>query len=307
MLSLSKKIRPIFMVLLALFLVNGSLLADTADARSKGGGRSFKSAPRSTSSQKAAPVQQKKSGSFAKGLAGGLLGGAIGGMLFGSMFGAGGQGMGLLPILLFAGVGFVLFRRFARSRQGSGHEPSGGVFSGGQAGAFGQARDGSAAANMPPPVSGSPGAVEQGLNEIRQTDMNFDASDFLEIASDAFFQVQAGWIRRDLDSYRDLLGAQLASEYEEQFAQMREKGIVNKLESIAIRKVDMVDAGSTGSEDFVTVSFAANLLDYTVDETTGNLLEGSMTNPVKFEEEWTWARSVGTNGWKLEGIKVVAG
>lgn len=295
--TLSKKIRPIFVVLLALFLVNGSMLADTADARSKGGGRSFKSAPRSTSSQKASPVQQKKSGSFAKGLAGGLIGGAIGGMLFGSLFGAGGQGMGLLPILLFAGVGFFLFRRFARARQGAGREPSGGAFSGGQGGAF----------QMPSAVPGSPEAVEQGLNEIRQTDMNFDASDFLAIASDAFFQVQAGWIRRDLDSYRDLLGAQLASEYEVQFAQMREKGIINKLESIAIRKVDMVDAGSTGSEDFVTVLFAANLLDYTVDETTGDLVDGSMTNPVKFEEEWTWARPAGTNGWKLEGIKVVAG
>jgi predicted lipid-binding transport protein (Tim44 family) len=297
MLTLSKKIRPIFLVLVALFLVNGSLLADTADARSRGGGRSFKSAPRSTHTQNAAPVQQRKSGSFAKGLAGGLIGGAIGGMLFGSLFGAGGQGMGLLPILLFAGVGFFLFRRFARSRQGAGREPAGGVFSGGQGGAF----------QTPSPVPGSPEAVEQGLNEIRQTDINFDASDFLAIASDAFFQVQAGWIRRDLDSYRDLLGAQLVSEYEEQFAQMREKGIINKLESIAIRKVDMVDAGVTGSEDFVTVLFAANLLDYTVDETTGDLVEGSMNNPVKFEEEWTWARPVGTNGWKLEGIKVVAG
>ncbi len=302
MLTLSKKIRPIFVVLLALFLVNGSMLADTADARSKGGGRSFKSAPRTTSTQKASPVQQKKSGSFAKGLAGGLIGGAIGGMLFGSLFGAGGQGMGILPILLFAGLGFFLFRRFGKSRQGSGREPSGGVFSGGLGGAFGQA-----STQMPSPVPGSPEAVEQGLNEIRQTDRDFDSSKFLEIASDAFFQVQAGWIRRDLDSYRNLLGAQLASEYEEQFAQMREKGIINKLESIAIRKVDMVDAGSTGSEDFVTVFFVANLLDFTVDETTGDLLEGSMTHPVKFEEEWTWARPVGTNGWKLEGIKVVAG
>ena len=27
-----------------------------------------------------------------------------------------------------------------------------------------------------------------------------------------------------------------------------------------------------------------------------------MTEPVKFQEQWTWARPVGTNDWRLEGI-----
>jgi predicted lipid-binding transport protein (Tim44 family) len=30
-----------------------------------------------------------------------------------------------------------------------------------------------------------------------------------------------------------------------------------------------------------------------------------MTKPIKFNEEWTWARPVGTQEWKLEGIKEV--
>ncbi len=295
MLTVCKKITPVFVVLLALFLMDAGWIADTADARSRAGGSSFRSTPRTSSVQKTAPAQPRKSGGFASGLAGGLLGGAIGGMLFGSMFGGGGQGMGLLPILLFAGVGFFLFRRFTKSRQKASHEQFGGVSDAGQSGPFGQTMTG----------QGTAQAVEEGLNEIRQTDENFNDSDFLSIASDVFFQVQAGWMRRDLDSYRDLLGSQLASEYEVQFAQMREKGIINKLESIAIRTVDIVDAGNTGTKDFVTVLFLANLLDYTVDESTGDIVDGSMTQPVKFEEEWTWARPVGTNAWKLEGIKIV--
>ena len=66
-------------------------------------------------------------------------------------------------------------------------------------------------------------------------------------------------------------------------------------------------AGSDGREDFVTVLFVANLLDYTVDDSSGELVSGSMTTPVKFEEEWTWARPSGTQNWRLEGIKVVNG
>lgn len=304
MLTLCRKITPVFAVLFALLLVDGGLIANTADARSRGGGKSFRSAPTRAPAQNTAPVQQKKSGGFASGLAGGLLGGAIGGMLFGSMFGGEGAGMGLLPILLLAGLGFFLFRKFAKSRQKASGQ-LGGFSAPGQGGVYGQGINGNVAANEPPPVPGSPQAVEEGLNEIRQTDRAFDAAQFLEIASDAFFQVQAGWMRRDLDSYRNLLGVQLASEYEVQFAEMREKGIINKLESIAIRKADIVAAGNTGTEDFVTVGFTANLLDYTVDETTGDLVDGSMTQPVKFDEKWTWARPAGANDWKLEGIKVV--
>ena len=112
-------------------------------------------------------------------------------------------------------------------------------------------------------------------------------------------------MRRDLDSYRHLLGDKLAEEYADHFAEMQEKGVINKLESIAIRKVEIVDAGSVDGEDFVTILFTANLLDYTVDEKSGTVVEGSMTEPVKFAEEWTWARPVGTEEWKLEGIKVV--
>ena len=80
---------------------------------------------------------------------------------------------------------------------------------------------------------------------------------------------------------------------------------MNKMESIAIRKVEIVDAGSDGKEDYVTVLFTANLLDYTVDERSGAVIEGSTTEPVKFAEEWTWARPVRTEDWRLEGIQVV--
>ena len=45
-------------------------------------------------------------------------------------------------------------------------------------------------------------------------------------------------------------------------------------------------------------------LDYTVNEKSGELLEGSMTEPVKFAEKWTWARPVNTEAWLLEGVEL---
>ena len=309
---------PLLLVLGICFIEAG-FTANYVDARSMSGGRMFKSTPYR------APVQKMRTspnmnnrGSFSRGMAGGLLGGALGGLLFGSMFGMGGSGMGLLPLLLLAGVGYMLYKKFSQPQgrnyrdysryQGQTGPPPGAGFPGNNGPASGGSMGSGFGDNSgPPPVPPTPdigsGLKADGLAQIRQHEPGFDESHFLEVASDVFFQVQAGWMRRDLDSYRHLLGDTLAGEYAKHFEEMRRKGHINKLESIAIRNVEIIEAGSDGHEDFVTVLFTANLLDYTVDDKSGDLVEGSMTTPVKFREEWSWARPVGTQNWKLEGIK----
>ncbi len=304
-----RKLVPFILVFLACLLFESGVSVQYADARTGSGGKSFsRSTPRQSSSPNTyqAPLNNQ-TGSFSRGLAGGLLGGALGGMLFGSMFGGHGGGPGILPLLILGGIAYFLYKKFSNRPPGGGNQ--GGSMSplSGLGDMFGSSMSGSSGPPPPPPPSGPFGLIETGLADIRRTDPGFDPKYFTEIASDVFFQVQAGWMRRDLQSYRHLLGEQLAREYEVRFAEMHAKGQINKLESIAVRKIEVVDAGSDGREDFATVLFTANLLDYTVDDKTGNLIEGSMTIPVKFEEEWTWARPTGTMNWKLEGIKVVNG
>ena len=155
----------------------------------------------------------------------------------------------------------------------------------------------------PPPPTQEDIPLAEELDSLQNSDPQFDPEHFKEIAQDVFFQVQAGWMRRDLDSYRHLLGEQLATEYEGHFAEMAQKGQINKLENIAIRKVEIVDAGVFGDYEAVTILFTANLLDYTVKENSGEVVEGSMTDPVKFAEKWSWGRPVGAKEWKLERVE----
>ena len=294
------KLTVSLLLLVSCALIGGGLAVDSAEARSMKGGRSFQMAPQKAPAQTTRPTPAKEGGSVSRGMMGGLLGGAIGGLLLGSMFGMGGTGMGILPIILLGVAAYFLYRRFAASRQ-AGYQSA--AYSGqpGSAGGGVQGYSGGAGPPATPEIGGS--LVADGLEQIRQSDRHFDANHFLEVASDVFFQIQAGWMRRDLDSYRHLLGSELAAQYAEHFAEMHRLGQINKLESIAIRNVEIVAAGSDGHEDFVTVQFTANLLDYTVDDQSGEVLDGSVSTPVKFEEQWTWARPVGTEEWKLEGIK----
>lgn len=298
MLVALRPLTPFFLILFSLCFIEVGLITDYADARSRSGGRSFS---RSTTPKKVTSptTSQTTQPGLGRGLAGGLIGGALGGLLLGSMFGMGGSGMGILPILILAGVGFFLYRRMSSrsmATPGNYNQSSGG------GGAFsGQTFD-SEDEQAP-----SQDPVADGLAMIRRNDAGFDDQYFLEVASDVFFKIQAGWMRRDLSSYGHLLGSRLAEEYDKHFQEMKGNGQINKLESISIRQVKIVAAGSENREDFVTVLFTANLLDYTVDDKNGELVEGSMTEPVKFAEEWTWARATGTEAWRLEGINIVEG
>ena len=275
-------------------------MANYSDARSRGGGRSFRrSSPvkRTPTTQKKQTTTNQRQSGFGRGLMGGLLGGAIGGMLFGSLFGMGGSGMGILPLLLLGAVGYFFYKRMAA-------KPNGGTQQGYQP-PRNDSPFGGSFTPPPPPQDPVRSSLGEGIAVIQIADPDFDSAYFVEIASDVFFKVQAGWMRRDISSYGHLLGEQLKSEYEEQFKEMKAKGEINKLENISIRNVEMIAAGSENGEDFITVLFTANLLDYTVSDQSGNLISGSMTEPVKFAEEWSWARPLGTQDWKLEGIKEV--
>lgn len=142
-----------------------------------------------------------------------------------------------------------------------------------------------------------------GVRQIWDVDPDFNPDNFNDTAQDLFFKIQAGWTRRETSVLSAFVGDQLLNEYAGHFAEMKQKGHVNRLENIAVRKVDLIDAGVEGSEIFVTVHFLANLLDYTVDDVSGNTISGDPQNPVKFEENWTFARQIGSNSWKLEGIE----
>jgi predicted lipid-binding transport protein (Tim44 family) len=290
-----RRLTPFFFFFFALAFCDAGITISDAEARSRSGGRSFQRStpPKATP---ATPNRTATNPSSNRGLLGGLVGGALGGLLLGSLFGMGGSGMGILPIILLGVAGYFLYRRFMASKAGSSRAPSSPPL-------WRQQQD-----SLAPSSDfdeGIMGPVEQGLAEIRAADKDFDEEHFKEVASDVFFKVQAGWMRRDLSSFRHLLGNTLAEEYAQHFAEMEKNGHINKLESIAVRKAEITAAGSVNGEDFVTLLFTANLLDYTVDEASGEVIKGSMTEPVKFAEKWTWARSVGSEDWKLEGIEVL--
>ena len=258
------------------------------------------------------PFQQPSSGGFLRGLAGGLMGGLLGAMLFRGLGFAGtgggfGGGIGLFEILLGAALLFGVYWYFkSRRRVALARNES----NAGTQYCYGSPTYDSYAAGptqMPgtegPVASSQRSDVDLGLQHIRQMDPTFDEAVFRETSSDIFFKIQAGWANRDLEPVKGLLTSEVFSTLKTDVDELRREKKVNRLDNIAVRSVDLVEVWQETGSDYITVKFLANLLDYTVDEVTGQVISGSKIDPIKFEEYWTFTRPVGNHPWKLSAIQ----
>jgi predicted lipid-binding transport protein (Tim44 family) len=303
-------------LIIALLFASITFFEHDAFAR-MGGGRSFGSRgsrsyspPRQYSSpdpsrQQAAPSQgqapaQPAGGSFMRGIGGGLIGGLLGGMLFSSLgfggmgSGFGGSGIGMIEILLLLGLGYFIFKRVKRRMGGENlaYQTS-------------SQQAGYQTETLPSHESGSrtrEDDVSVGIGHIREMDPHFDEGLFKETAMDTFFKVQGAWMNRELTTVQDLLTDEMKGIVQRDIDTLLRDKKVNRLENIAVRKVEIVETWQETGQDFLTILFTANLLDYTTDDSTGEVVEGSKTDPVRFEEFWTFTRPVGNNPWKLSAI-----
>jgi predicted lipid-binding transport protein (Tim44 family) len=235
----------------------------------------------------------------------GVLGGILGGMLFRSLgfaggYGGFGGGFGLMDLLLLAGIGYLIYWVVKRGQRTEAAATS--SYSRMPSESKSYAGGAAAMATAEQPGAFDSEKLTRGLGHIRQMDPRFDETAFHEWCSDAFFRIQAAWMHRDLETLRPLLTQEMHEAFREQIEEFRAKRQINKLESIAVRSIELSEAWQEQGLDYITVRYLASLLDYTVDETCGRIMEGSDGEPVKFEEFWTWVRPVGPNPWRLSAI-----
>jgi predicted lipid-binding transport protein (Tim44 family) len=313
----------------AVGLALGSLLgADAADvwARAGGGGsrgsRSYSapaspapsspvtpSSPSRSLNQPSSPATPQRPGFFGGGLMSGIAGFALGGMLGSMLFGGLGHGlggfggMGLLEMLLIGGGLFFLFR-FFRNRHAQNSQPA---YAGaaGQASAYGGGAERSwgtssgATVEMP----AAPSDLERGIAQIRTMDPDLNPTAIADHARRVYFVVQQAIGMRELAGVREYVTPEMATALQAQCDRLRGARRTNRVEQLDIRRAEVSEAWQESGQDYVTVFVAASMLDYTVDDATGAVVEGSRTAPQGIEDFWTFTRPVGNNPWKLSAIQ----
>jgi predicted lipid-binding transport protein (Tim44 family) len=316
---MKKRLYSVLFLFITALLVSMTFQTMNADARA-GGGRSFGSRGSRSYSQPASPSSQPKpyqqatpqqpippyqapqpaGGGFLRNMAGGMVGGMLGGMLFRSLgfggggFGGGGGGIGLFEILLIVGVVYLIYRMVKKRRDDASATPN--VYN------MENYREPPSYQTATPTSAPAPDDVAAGLAHVRQMDPAFDEQRFTDMVMDIFFKIQGAWMNRDLGPVVGLLTQEMRRVFQEDVDRLLRERKVNRLENIAVRNVEIVEVWQEAGQDYITALIYANLLDYTTDDSSGQVVEGSKTDPVKFEEYWTFTRQVGNNQWQLSAI-----
>ncbi len=268
------------------------------------------------------------SGLFA-GIGGFLLGGMLGRMLFGGMGYGGmglGGGLGILEIVLIGALVFFIFRMMRNRATAShavpryaeadpygvgGYEERAGrespdayeraddVYRGPDIGS-GRGGGGGTA------TSGAPrrdARTDRELRAMGEADASFSEQAFLGLAKENFIRFQAAWSARDIGPVRELTDDEIFKAVQSDIDDLKREGKINRLENVQIERAEIVEAWNEEGYDFITVRYEASVCDYVVCEKSGELLEGSRTERVRFSEHWTWVRPEGPNRWFLSAIE----
>ena len=237
---------------------------------------------------------------FWSGLAGGVAGWLIGNLFSGGRAYTGpmkfGEAPGLLDLLIIGVLVYFGYRYFVRRRGGQSihsEENLGDNYPQHGAPYYGGSRQ---------PHISELNEVERGLEEIRKFDPSFNTERFLEKVEELFFRIKAAWMNRSLDGVENMLTTEMGEYFRGEFAKMKHENTINRLENIAVREVEPAEVWQESGRDFITVLFTVSLLDYTVDDRTGKLVNGDRLNPVKLQEFCTFTRGTGDRLWRLAGI-----
>lgn len=312
------------LVTVVAFAVAAVLAAEVGDAwaRARGGGsrgsRSYSAPARPSPVTPGTPTSPSRSlnqptpasappmqrPGFFSGLGGALAGFALGGLLGGLLFGGFGRGFGIgfMDILIVAGVAMLVWHFLKRRRES---ETPAYATAGAGASRYGATAPATGASTLIG-MAGShtrEGELERGVAHVRQMDAGFNPESVADWARTLFGSVQSAVAMRDVGILRDRLTPEMYNVLQGQCQELKTARRTNSVEKVVLDRAEVTEVWQEGGYDFVTVWFTGSMLDYTVDDKSGDVIEGSKTDPQTIEEFWTFTRPVGPNKWKLTAIQ----
>jgi len=220
-------------------------------------------------------------GGFSGGSSGGGSGGSfLGGAAVGSALSGGGGGGGCGTFIVVVVIVIIAYFVIARFFKSNGTSPTPGSMP--DFSAMSQAMQGGG------PV---------GFDAVKADDPDFSEQAFYGRVNEMFLAIQKAWEARNMEPARRFLAEQQFQVLADGVGEYVRNGQINKLDSIHIDRVTPVSVTREGDSDYVKVMITASVIDYTVDERTGQLVNPGVLGDGKtvktFDEYWTLVRKVG--------------
>ena len=131
------------------------------------------------------------------------------------------------------------------------------------------------------------------LAELTRRSPDFQWNAFRTMAEGVFLKLQEAWTKRDLSLVRPHESDVVYRTHRYWIEDFRRQGRVNRLEKIKILNCELSNVVLDAYYDSVTVRIRAEMLDYTVEEKSGHIVDGSDKKMSNFTEYWTFIRRKG--------------
>lgn len=139
------------------------------------------------------------------------------------------------------------------------------------------------------------------IEEYSQIDPSFNAEQFRDKVSNLYVQFQNAWQKKDLSPLRPYLTDTYYSQMDNQLERYRQSRQTNMVERIAVLKTELLGWKQESGLDEMVVKLETRIVDYVVDDATGNIVRGSKTAEKFMTYEWTLVRTTGVNTSRSTG------
>ncbi len=131
------------------------------------------------------------------------------------------------------------------------------------------------------------------VSEYNSVDPNFSQPDFCEELSNMYVRFQNAWQNKKLDDVRPCLSDAFYAQVDRQLDAYRKNRQTNRIERISVLGVDPVGWKQENGNDVMVCRLRTRIVDYVVDDSTGNIVRGSNTAEKFMTYEWTLIRTSG--------------
>lgn len=142
------------------------------------------------------------------------------------------------------------------------------------------------------------------ISDYTQLDPGFSDSEFKEKLANMYVQFQNAWQEKNMESLRPYLTDAFYAQCDRQLDNYRQNHQTNKIERISVLGVDLDGWKQENGLDIMIATVRTRIVDYVVDDNTGNIVRGSNTAEKFMTYEWTVERTSGQTTESIDGTKV---
>ncbi|WP_026835428.1 TIM44-like domain-containing protein [Eubacterium xylanophilum] len=141
------------------------------------------------------------------------------------------------------------------------------------------------------------------MTEYTGFDPEFDEAEFRERWSNLYIQMQDCWRDKDIEPVKPYFTDAFFNQCDRQVQSMKQQGVTNYVERIAVLEVAPLGFYQTSDMDHIVVRVNTRIVDYTLDDATGNLVSGDRSAEKFMVYEWDVCRKTGITTSQSEGVK----